>query len=314
MKGSSIAKMTVAFLASIGLGTAIGTHWKLSHRSVPALPTSLDLGTLAQGQVIEKTVPIGVLDAAKARAIKGQTSCGCTSLVLPSLLSDDRHAIVTVVLDSLAKSPNVHEQVALSVDPSGQNASTCDLFAHVEKKDELPVVIGPLTPGLQPVSIDIPFLREEGEWSISCPGLSVSTYHQTSDRLIVTGTMDVHDTPDGDLKSIRAESMGTTISTPILVKAKSSWTASPATLNFGLIHRHSHPTVSTTVFISGNEHLDVADVPRGFRARVFERAPGQWSLSLTFESTPHRLLHSRIRLRRPRGQEIIIPVFAVSAD
>lgn len=308
-----------AFIAAlIGAGSAVGVlrtagaeakNTRLGH-----FPTQLDLGTLVEGQTIEMDVPLGPLDPALLAKIKGQTSCGCTTFILPTTQANGEGATVKIRFDSTGKGAEIHESVAFAWDEKGTQSTECKLNGWIVGASNPPLTTKLLTPGAQTVHLEIPFARETAPWKVESDGLTVKRVAQRDGRLIVDGTLQVPDRPNPELGTLKISHHETTINAPFQIQSAATWKSVPMILNFGVIHPDRVSTRQARLELRTPARLLVDQAPPGVEARLASSDDRHWTLSVSTSDRVKSLLNSKIVLRRSSGQKIVIPIVGVSAN
>lgn len=311
-----LAVPLVYVLALVGVGSALG-YFRANgaHREPKTLgrfPTRLDLGSLIEGQVIEVDVHLGRLSPRVMEKLRGQTSCGCTSFILPTVA--DEGASVKIRFDSTGKGANIRETVAFAWDEKGEQSTECELTGHVEKSGEVPVRTPLLPPGNHRVRLAIPFARVAGPWVVDCEGLAVRNRSFEKGRLMVEGDLEVPDRPNPDLRTLRITRPGVTVTMPLRIQTAATWTSEPTIITLGGSRDDEKAGRSVRITLKSPTRLSVDRVPQGIRVALTSKDSVHWDALVSAISPMKSLLNSEIVLRRSSGQKIVIPIVGVSAS
>lgn len=308
----------IALIAAlIGVGSAFGilrSGASSVHHRLGQFPTRIDLGTLVEGQIIEMDVPLGPLPPRVLERLRGQTSCGCTSFVLPTADANGEGATVKIRFDSTGKGAEIRESVALAWDEKGAQSTECRLSGWIVKGPTGPIQTERLKPGKQTVRLAIPFARETASWKVESQDFVVEDVSQGNGQLVVKGTVSIPDEPNPAPRSLRISHDATTLTVPFRIRPEATWKSIPSILNLGTVRPGDGVERTAHLELTRATRLEVERAPDGVEVKLASSEGRRWTLTATARGPLKSLLNSEIVLRRSPGQKIVIPIVGVSAS
>ncbi len=133
--GIKIVLTTVALSSGLALVATVVLERVRANEKLP-FPTEIDLGGLAEGQVITRSIHLRGLPPHPLEKIATGTSCGCTTAIVPTLSHVGQFPVVKGRVDTAGKASSTQtrspfrEQVSMALDSSGAGRADCSVVGR----------------------------------------------------------------------------------------------------------------------------------------------------------------------------------------